>query len=161
MTVSLRCLSTVISLAVAMTTARPSFAQGDLSGSWAARNHEDALERGAGPYAVDYAGLPLNDEGRAKALSYSASQLAMIERQCGLWPPFYLAFGPFGMKIWNETDPVSGTTIAWKIGAWETARPRRFGWMGAPIRRRTPLTSAAASQQVLGKARRSSRTQRT
>jgi hypothetical protein len=94
-------------------------AQTDLAGSWAARNHEDALERNGGPYAVDYTGLPLNDDGRAKALSYSASQLAMIERQCGLWPPFYLDLGPFGMKVWNETDPVSGTTLAWKIGAWE------------------------------------------
>ena len=91
-------------------------AQADLAGSWAARNHEDALERNGGPYAVDYTGLPLNDDGRAKALSYSASQLAMIERQCGLWPPFYLDLGPFGMKMWNETDPVSGTTLAWKIG---------------------------------------------
>jgi hypothetical protein len=108
-------------LTAVMTAAvsRPVLAQTDLSGSWAARNHEDALERGGGPYAVDYTGLPLNDDGRAKALSYSASQLAMIERQCGLWPPTYLAIGPFGMKIWNETEPVNGTTISWKIGAWE------------------------------------------
>ena len=35
----------------------PAAAQGDLSGSWAARNHEDALERGAGPFLVDYTGL--------------------------------------------------------------------------------------------------------
>ena len=46
--------------------------------------------------------------------------LSMIEHQCGMWPPFYLVnLGPFGMKIWNETDAASGTTIAWKIGAWE------------------------------------------
>lgn len=94
-------------------------AQTDLAGSWAARNQEDGLERNAGPYAVDYAGIPLNDEGRAKALAYSESQYSMIERQCSPWPPFYLAIGPFGMKIWNDTDQVTGATIAWHIGAWE------------------------------------------
>ena len=104
------------------------FAQVDLSGSWAARNHEDALERGAGPYAVDYTGLPLNEDGRAKALSYSASQYSMIERQCAMWPPFYLVLGPFGMKIWNDTEPVGGTTIAWKIGGWEDRAPTTI-WM--------------------------------
>ncbi len=105
--------------AIVLATAGLAAAQTELAGSWAARNNEDALERNGGPYAVDYAGLPLNDEARARALSYSGDQLSLIEHQCGGWPPFYLAQGPFGMKIWNETDPVSGATIAWKIGAWE------------------------------------------
>ena len=47
--------------------AAPALAQTELAGSWAARNHEDGLERGGGPYAVDYTGLPLNDEARARA----------------------------------------------------------------------------------------------
>jgi len=121
-----------VGLIVTIAATGPMFAQTELSGSWAARNHEDALERGAGPYAVDYTGLPLNDDGRAKALSYSASQLAMIERQCGLWPPSYLVLGPFGMKIWNETDPLSGTTTAWKIGAWEDRAPTTIWMDGRP-----------------------------
>lgn len=103
-------------------------AQADLSGSWAARNHEDALERGAGPFLVDYTGLPLNDEARAKALTFSPSISSMIERQCALWPPHYLLIGPFGMKISNQTDPVSGATISWKIGAWED-RAETTIWM--------------------------------
>ena len=107
-------------------------AQADLSGSWAARNHEDALERGAGPFLVDYTGLALNDEGRTKALSYSPSQYSMIERQCALWPPHYLVLGPFGMKIWNETDPLNGTIIAWKIGAWEDRAPLTIWMDGRP-----------------------------
>jgi len=97
----------------------PAFSQSDLSGSWAAINHEDAMERVPGPYAVDYTGLPLNSEGRAKALTYSQSQFSMTERQCALYPPYYLDLGPFGMKIWNVTEPINGTTVAWKIGAWE------------------------------------------
>jgi hypothetical protein len=123
-------LRTVIaaSLAAVVLTGEAALAQVELAGSWAARNHEDAMERGAGPYAVDYTGLPINDEGRARSLSYSASQLFMIERQCSGWPPFYLVLGPFGMKIWNETDSVSGDTIAWKIGAWED-RAETTIWM--------------------------------
>ena len=52
-------------------------------------------------------------------MSYSASQFGVIEHQCGFWPPHYLVMGPFGMKIWNQTDPVTGKTIAWTIGSWE------------------------------------------
>ena len=109
----------LLALVLLAASSAAAIAQTELAGSWAARNHEDLLERNGGPYAVDYAGLPLNDEARAKALSYSGGMLSMIEHQCGGWPPFYLNLGPFGMKVWNETDAVSGTTIAWKIGAWE------------------------------------------
>jgi hypothetical protein len=119
-------------LAGLLAAAAPARAQVELSGSWAARNHEDALERGAGPYAVDYTGLPLNDDGREKALSYSASQLGMIERQCGLYPPHYIVLGPFGLKIWNETDSISGETIAWKIGAWEDRAATTIWMDGRP-----------------------------
>jgi hypothetical protein len=56
----------------------------------------------------------------------------MIERQCGLWPPIYLLLGPFGMKIWNETDSVSGETIAWKIGAWEDRAATTIWMDGRP-----------------------------
>jgi hypothetical protein len=121
-----------IVLALLLAAAAPARAQVELSGSWAARNHEDALERGAGPYAVDYTGLPLNDDARDKALSYSASQLGMIERQCGLYPPHYIALGPFGLKIWNETDSISGETIAWKIGAWEDRAATTIWMDGRP-----------------------------
>ena len=109
----------VLLLVVTAATGAAASAQTELSGTWAAIGHEDGLERGAGPYAVDYTGLPLNEEGRARALSYSASQFGVIEHQCGFWPPHYLVTGPFGMKIWNQTDPVTGKTIAWTIGSWE------------------------------------------
>ena len=122
----------VLTLLFTAVASRAAFAQFELSGSWAARNHEDAMERGPGPYAVDYTGLPINEDGRAKALSYSASQMFMIERQCGLWPPLYLVLGPFGMKIWNETDSVSGDTIAWKIGAWEDRAATTIWMDGRP-----------------------------
>jgi metallo-beta-lactamase class B len=106
-------------LAMTVVAGATASAQTELSGTWAAIGHEDGLERGAGPYAVDYTGLPLNDEGRARALAYSSSQFGVTEHQCGFWPPHYLVIGPFGMKIWNQTDPVTGKTVAWNIGSWE------------------------------------------
>ena len=96
----------------------PAFAQFDLTGKWASRSSQDAQERGPGPDPVDYLGLPLNDEGRARALSYNYSMLSLPDGQCGYHTPFYIVLGPFGLHIWNEFDPVSAKLVAWKIGAW-------------------------------------------
>jgi hypothetical protein len=104
-------------------------AQADLSGSWAPRNTED-ISRDS--YPVDYLGIPLNDEGRTRALSYNESQLAMTERQCEGWPAFYFVQGPFGLKIWGDTDPVKGGTISWTIGAWEDRAPMTIWMDGRP-----------------------------
>ena len=95
----------------------PALAQIDLSGNWVARQHEDWEERGPGPEAVDYLGLPINDEARARALTYSTSALSLPERQCLYYAPHYVLIGPFGLKIWSETNPVTGQVVAWKIGA--------------------------------------------
>jgi hypothetical protein len=105
------------------------FAQVELTGSWAARNTED-ISRDS--YPVDYIGLPLNDEGRTRALAYNESQLAMIERQCEGWPQFYFVQGPFGLRIWSETEPVKGTTISFTIGAWEDRAPMTIWMDGRP-----------------------------
>jgi hypothetical protein len=94
-------------------------AQTDLSGTWVNLNFKEGLERGNGPYAVDYTGLPLNDDARANALSRTESIYSMLEHQCGMWPPHYIMRGPFNLKIWNEVDPISSNTLDWKIGAWQ------------------------------------------
>ena len=44
--------------------ATPARAQVDLEGGWAARQHEDAPERGGGPDVGEYQGLPINDATR-------------------------------------------------------------------------------------------------
>ena len=84
-----------------------------------AKNHEDAMERGAGPNTDDWTGLPFNESGRAKALSYSQSIISMPERICWFYTQWHIAAGPFGLKIWNEYDQLTGKTVAWVIGAWE------------------------------------------
>jgi hypothetical protein len=119
-------LDTALALLVLLASVRPASAQSDLSGSWSARNTESLAE--ADP--VDFTGLPLNDEGRTKALAYSESQLGMTEHQCQGWPPLYLVQGPFGMQISSTTDPVSGATIALTIAGWEDRAPTTI-WMDA------------------------------
>ena len=110
----------------------PALAEIDLSGSWTAKNHEDSMERGAGPNPGDFAGLPLNESGRAKALSYSQSQLSMPERICAFYTQWHMAIGPFSLKIWNEADPVTGKTVAWVVGGWETRGPMTIWMDGRP-----------------------------
>jgi hypothetical protein len=120
-------LTLVLLLSAPLT--RSVFAQAELAGSWAARNTED-ISRDS--YPVDYLGLPLNEEGRTRALAYNESQLAMIERQCEGWPVFYFVQGPFGLKIWSDTEPVKGTTISLTIGAWEDKAPMTIWMDGRP-----------------------------
>jgi hypothetical protein len=104
-------------------------AQFDLVGSWAARNTED-ISRDS--YPVDYVGLPLNTEGRTRALTYNESQLAMIERQCEGWPQFYYVQGPFGLRIWSDNEPVKGGVISYTVGAWEDRAPMTIWMDGRP-----------------------------
>jgi hypothetical protein len=56
----------------------------------------------------------------------------MIERQCQGWPAFYLVQGPFGLKIWAESDPLKGNVIAYVIGAWEDRAPLTIWMDGRP-----------------------------
>jgi hypothetical protein len=93
-------------LALLLCAASTARAQSELTGSWAPLNTEDIS---TDTVPVDYMALPLNEEGRTRALSYSESQLGMIERQCEGWPAFYMVQGPFGLKIWNEVEPARGT----------------------------------------------------
>ena len=137
----------------------PAVAQVDLSGNWGSRMHEDWQERGIGPDTVDYTGLPLNEEGRARALTYSTSALSVPERQCLYYQPHYVVVGPQNIRIWPDENPVTGEILAWKISAatdrgvvtiWMDGRPHppeeavhTFGgfttgvWEGATLRART------------------------
>jgi len=110
----------------------PAFAQIDLSGAWVADLHEDALNRGSGPLPVDYLGLPLNEEGRARALLYTASQIAEPERQCLYYTSEYLMMGPFGFKMWTENEPINGQTIAWHLSGTNDRAPLTIWVDGRP-----------------------------
>ena len=73
-------------IAFILVPAVPAFAQVDLTGTWARSGQSDNV------YAVepvDLLGMPLNADGRAKALSYDIAALSATERQCQMYPPFY------------------------------------------------------------------------
>jgi hypothetical protein len=110
-------IRTILLTVAMLSVSLPAFAQIDLAGHWAARQHEDWEERGPGPEIVDYLGLPINADARARALSYSPSALSLPERQCLYYAPHYNAIGPFGLEIWADTDPDTGRVVAWNIGA--------------------------------------------
>ena len=93
----------------------PASAQIDLTGSWASRLHEDYIERGPGSDLGDFTGLPLSDEGRARALAYEPTVLSLTERQCLLWSPWSFLFRPLGLRIWSELD-ARGAIVAWHFG---------------------------------------------
>lgn len=113
--ISARYVRTRWMLLVLAALASPAFAEVDLSGDWAIVLQEDHQERRPGPDAVQYAGLPITDAARERALSYSADVLAIPERQCLYYPPYYLLLGPFPERMWAESDPVSGRPVAWHM----------------------------------------------
>jgi hypothetical protein len=124
-----RRLALAVLLLLAAPLNRSAFAQTELVGTWAPRNTEDVSRDS---YPVDYLGLPLNDEGRLRALSYNEAQLAMIEHQCEGWAPVYFVQGPFGLKIWSGTEAIKGGTISFTIGAWEDRAPITIWMDGRP-----------------------------
>src|SRR5438093_6892721 len=96
-------------LVSALLLSAPAFAQFDLSGTWASRSNQDDMERGAGPDPVEYLALPLNDDGRAKALSFNYSMLSLPEYQRGYLWPFYIVLGPSGLRSSSALDPSTAT----------------------------------------------------
>src|SRR6476469_3616606 len=96
--------------------ASPASAQFDFAGSWAPLATED-VQNDSVP--VDYLGLAMTDEARARALSYDESQKSMIERQCQGWGAAYAVLGPFGLRISTESDATSNQVLAYTIDPWE------------------------------------------
>jgi hypothetical protein len=90
------------------------FAQVELSGSYSIRMYEDYIERGPGSFLGDFTGMPMSDEGRAKALLYTSNLPSIVERQCLAQSPWVPQYRPLGLRIWNEVD-ASGRITAWVL----------------------------------------------
>lgn len=109
----------------------PAFAQGfgvDLSGQYRANNHEDAPYSGGAMLMADYMGLPINDEARARADSWSMSYMAMPERQCIMYTSHYVVLGPQSLQMTPDIDPISGKVVAWNMTGAIDRTPRKI-WM--------------------------------
>ena len=106
---------TTVLVLIAMLSGVPLLAQVDLSGWWAKKNHQDNSHA---EEPVDFLGIPFNDDGRARALSYNIAALSVTERQCQMYTPFYTHTGPFGLQITSEPDPITQKLVAWNIAGW-------------------------------------------
>jgi hypothetical protein len=93
----------------------PILAEVDLTGTWAKKSQND---NGNAREQVDFLGMPLSADGRAKALSYNIASLSATERQCQMYTPFYLFVGPFSLQITSDLDPITQKLVAWKIAGW-------------------------------------------
>ncbi len=108
-------LTSVFLVIGALATAAPAFAQFDFEGSYTIRMYEDYIERGPGSDLGDFTGMPLSDEGRAKALLYTSNQPSTLERQCLAQSPWVIQYRPLGLRVWTQTDR-NGRIIAYVMG---------------------------------------------
>jgi hypothetical protein len=99
----------VFALLMVLLGASRASAQFDFTGSWGPIGTED-VQNDSLP--VDYLGLALTDEGRARALAYDESQKSMLERQCQGWGATYAVLGPFGLRVSTQTDPATNRVVS-------------------------------------------------
>ncbi|NOT24996.1 MAG: hypothetical protein HOP16_02735 [Acidobacteria bacterium] len=111
--------------------AHPAFAQVDLTGSYQTRMYEDYIERGPGEFMGNYTGMPLTDEGRAKALLYTSNLPSIYERQCLPQSAGVFQYRPTGFRIWSENGP-EGDVVAWVIGGDNLRNDIRIWMDGRP-----------------------------
>jgi hypothetical protein len=119
-------------------TARPAAAQidFDIAGFWdqpaagLTSNfgfEEDSNERAGGPALVDYLGIPITEEARARALAYDGALLGVPEHVCMRHPSQYSYWGPARLRIEAQLDP-NLDVVAYEIGG-TFRRADRVIWM--------------------------------
>lgn len=101
-------------------------AQVDLAGFWV--QESDQSSYGPGPFAADYAGIPINPQAREAALAYSAEERDELHRQCEPWDPAYIILGPFG-GLFSAVHDQFGRVVAWYIGGQPYDRRPTTIWM--------------------------------
>ena len=110
-------LTRVVALvAVVVGASTPVVAQSEFTGSYRTLMHEDYIERGPGSFMGDFTGMPLTDDGRAKALLYTSNLPDTRERQCLAQSGGVFQYRPVTIRIWKEFDGNTGRVLAWVIG---------------------------------------------
>jgi len=109
----------------------PAAAQIELSGSYATRMYEDYIERGPGEFMGNFSGMPLSDEGRAKALLYTSNLPSIYERQCLAQSTGVFQYRPGGLEIWSELAE-DGGVLAWVLGGDNLRGDMRIWMDGRP-----------------------------
>jgi hypothetical protein len=88
---------------------------------------ENADERANGPGLVNYLGIPVTEEGRARALAYDAALLGVPEHVCMRHPSTYSFWGPSQIRIESELD-ANLDVVAYHVGG-TFRRADRTIWM--------------------------------
>jgi hypothetical protein len=90
---------------------------------------ENADERANGPGLVNYLGIPLTEEARARALAYDGAILGVPEHVCMRHPSTYSFWGPTqpGLRIEGELDD-NLDLVAYHVGG-TFRRADRTIWM--------------------------------
>jgi len=91
-------------------------AQVDLSGNWVVESTQEQRIHGSGPYPGNFAGIPLNEQGRVSGFAYPGDQHEELYRQCEPWSVHYVVAGPWGGRFSALRDP-SGQIIAWQLSS--------------------------------------------
>jgi len=102
--VALACLGTVLYSSAAL-------AQVDLTGDWALASDQSK------PFQVfptDFAGVPVNTQGREAGVAHSEEQSEELYRQCEPWSQSYILNGPFAGRFEAIRD-VYGTVVGWRL----------------------------------------------
>ena len=111
--------------------ASPAGAQIELSGVYSTRMYEDYIERGPGEFMGNFSGMPLSDEGRAKALLYTSNLPSVYERQCLAQSTGVFQYRPGGLEIWSELAE-DGSVLAWVLGGDNLRGDMRIWMDGRP-----------------------------
>ena len=111
--------------------ASPAAAQIELSGVYSTRMYEDYIERGPGEFMGNFSGMPLSDEGRAKALLYTSNLPSVYERQCLAQSTGVFQYRPGGLEIWSELAD-DGSVLAWVLGGDNLRGDMRIWMDGRP-----------------------------
>jgi hypothetical protein len=109
----------------------PAAAQIELSGVYSTRMYEDYIERGPGEFMGNFSGMPLSDEGRAKALLYTSNLPSIYERQCLAQSTGVFQYRPGGLEIWSELAE-DGSVLAWVLGGDNLRGDMRIWMDGRP-----------------------------
>jgi hypothetical protein len=124
----LRLAPVAAALALVPLLGSPAFAQGDFTGVWQPRYHEDQPERIPGPELRDYLGLPINEAARQFADSWDPSRIALPEEQCRVHVSPYILRGPLNVRMWEEKHPKTQDLLAIKMYS-STYEQTRTIWM--------------------------------
>ena len=89
----------------------PLYAQADFTGVWGVNRHEDNESRD--PHPGEYAGVPLNEAGKQRANTWSASIQKLQVWQCRPHPIYYWPRAPQTLMIRQEVNPTTREVVAY------------------------------------------------